>query len=144
MGTKSVWPLLLLVACSLLAIPDVHGESECSWKLRLGRAQEPPSAAPAGINKYVISTRGKEGLKEVANELRKIQAVSSEDVSSIRELTALGNVATAKMSKRALMWLCRQEELDAYIKFVELDQQVSLFTGPVNPSLLLPPPMMEI
>jgi hypothetical protein len=127
----------------LLAIPDVRGESECTWKLHLGRAEKTPFAAPTGINKYVISTTGKRGLKEVASELRKIQDVSSEDVSSIRELTTLGNVVTAKMSKRALVWLCRQEELDECIKFVELDQQVSLFTGPIDPPVLVPPPTME-
>jgi len=144
MESKSVWSLLLLVACSLLAIPDVHGKTECTWKLHLGRAEEPPFAAPKGVNNYVISTRKKEGLKEVANELRKIQDISDEDVSSIRELTALGNMITAKMSKRALIWLCRQEDLDKYINFVELDQKVSLFPGPKDPSLLVPPPIMEI
>jgi hypothetical protein len=136
---RCAWSLILIVACSLLAFQDANGQSECTWELRLGRAHVSPFDAPDGTSKYVIVTTGKEGLTDVTNELRKIQAVSKEDVSSIRELTTLGNVVTAKMSRRALVWLCRQEELDEFIKYVELDQQVSLYT---DSSRAIPPPVL--
>jgi hypothetical protein len=128
--------IILLTACFLLALQDSNGqiESECSWKLRLGRHPVDPSDAPDGINRYLISTNGKEGLRAVANKLKIISALCKEDVNSIRELTTLGNLITANMSRRALIWLCIQD-LNAYISFVELDQQVSIF---------VPSPEMEI
>ena len=140
MRSKSVWSVILLAICCLLAMAN----GQCSWKLHQGGEEIDPFDAAEGSYKYVVSTKGKEGLKDITNELRKIQAVSPEDVNSIRELTALGNIVTAKMSKRAFIWLCRQEELDSYIKFVEIDQQVSLFTGPVAPSQMAVPPVMLI
>ena len=145
MRSKGAWPLILLALCVIFGLQDANGQSVCTWKLRLGRAQVDPLDAPQGVNKYVISTTGKEGLTKVASELKLIQSVSDEDVSQLREMTTLGNIITAKMSKRALIWLCQQDELDGDIKFVEIDQQVSLFTGPgINPSTLTSPPVLEI
>lgn len=96
----------------------------CSWELTLGRDAVDPMLAPAGVRQYIITVRGDEGRRRVAAALRELQ---SADISGVREMPALTNYLTAKLSRAAVRWLCRAEALDRWIQAVELDQTISIY-----------------
>lgn len=116
----------LLVAFVLLIADGVAAEFHCSWAIRAKGQKVDPFEIDEGINKYIITTTGRDGMRKVASELKALPMDS--DVMQIREMLALGNMLTAKLSQRGIRWLCSQEQLDKLIVYVELDQTVTLLS----------------
>ena len=115
----------LLVACVLISADGVVAEFHCTWRIRSKGQKVDPFDIEEDGNTYIFTTSGREGLRRVASELK---ALPLEDVNQLREMQALGNMLTVKLSQKGLRWLCIQEQLNAYIVSAELDQTVSLLS----------------
>jgi hypothetical protein len=116
--------LAAVIIASLLAITTAEYD-HCSWKLNVGGDALDPMLAPAGVKQYIITVRGDEGRRAVAKALRDLD---SADITAVREMAALSNFLTVKMSRMAVRWLCRAEALDKWIVAVEADQTISIHT----------------
>ena len=119
-------PVIFLLG-ALLARADAEKAFHCTWDLNLGSRSTDALHAPLGLHKYMVELRDGPAMRAVLEAVR--GAFSEPDVSSVREMKALGNVFTAKLTSAAVRWLCEQEHLDHHILAVELDQPVSLMGG---------------
>ena len=123
-----------LAACQISFSHAVATDSECSWRVHVGLTDIAPSDAPYGMRKYIFRLRGTGGLRKVSAALTELASSGTaagdgeELVDSIREMRALKNMMSVRMSRKAMKWLCGQQYLDEYIIDAEIDQPVSIFS----------------
>ena len=119
----------VLVLFCAAQIATAEEDFHCSWKLLVGREKLDPIDAPDGFNRYIaVMNSGKGALSTVATVLKSMPNKS--EFSEVREMKALGNLLTARLTPNAVRWLCKQELLDTFIVQMEIDQPVALFKAP--------------
>jgi hypothetical protein len=128
--------MTLVVALFVLLIsPSAHAAPKCDWDLIIEGDAVSFKLAPKEKQRYIMAGKSTGGLRKVAKAMW--EGPESDNFLMIRLLTEL-KMADVLMTRSALRWLCRQDDLEKYIEWVELDQTVSI-GGDAKKDYVLPP-----